>query len=75
MPTTHLRALNTEAFKTNQDGDYCGFINGYFVYEVFYQEKGKLFNVNDYIIFWCFKLRCLLLIKGGGAKHFIYNTN
>jgi hypothetical protein len=36
---THLRALNPRASKINQDGVSDGFINRYFVYEIFYQEK------------------------------------
>jgi hypothetical protein len=46
MPITHhqnLQAPNIEVSKTNQEGDYRGFVdsfvNKYFVYEVFCQDK------------------------------------
>jgi hypothetical protein len=40
--------------KTNQYGGSNGFV-GSFVNEIFYQVKGKLFTVNDYIIFLVFQ--------------------
>lgn len=51
-PTTHLRAHYTRVSNTNQDNGF-----GTFVYEVFCQDK------KNYIIFWCFKLKCLLPIR------------
>jgi hypothetical protein len=45
MLTTHLRALSTGISKTKQDGGTSTFINEYFFYEIFRQEKGKLFVV------------------------------
>jgi hypothetical protein len=58
----HFLTLNIEASKTKQDGGSVSFIDKYFVYEVFSQEK--LFGMKGYILFWCFKLRCLLPIEG-----------
>ena len=44
MPTTHLQALNIKVSKTNQDSGSGGFINLYYVYELFCQAKK---------IIWC----------------------
>jgi hypothetical protein len=38
-PPTHFRALNVKVSKTNQDGGFGCFIDEYFVYKVFCQER------------------------------------
>jgi hypothetical protein len=38
-PLTYLEDPDTRVFKTNQGGGLSGFVNGYFGYKVFCQEK------------------------------------
>ena len=58
--TTHFRALNAGVFKTYQDSGSSGFINEYFVYEVFCQEnKNYLMSRVNCIIFLYSKLKYL----------------